>query len=109
MLGYSIEQGAVNALAENKQLIKADGGQVLLSAKAMDALTTATVNNTGVIEAKTIQNKAGRIMLMGDMKYGTVNVGGTLDAPGLFAVVDRIGDGTNLEEHHFDTRWTVTA
>jgi filamentous hemagglutinin family protein len=80
LLGYSIDQGAINALAENKQLIKADGGQVLLSAKAMDSLTTATVNNTGVIEAKTIQNKAGRILLMGDMRYGTVNVGGTLDA-----------------------------
>lgn len=80
LLGYSINQGAVNALAENKQLIKADGGQVLLSSRALDALTTATVNNTGIIEARTIQNKAGRIMLMGDMEYGTVNVGGTLDA-----------------------------
>jgi filamentous hemagglutinin family protein len=80
LLGYSIDQGAINALAENKQLIKADGGQVLLGAKALDSLTTATVNNTGVIEAKTLQNKAGRILLMGDMSYGTVNVAGTLDA-----------------------------
>jgi filamentous hemagglutinin family protein len=80
LLGYSIDQGAINALAENKHLIQANGGQVLLSAKAMDSLTTATVNNTGVIEAKTIQNKAGRILLMGDMETGTVNVGGTLDA-----------------------------
>jgi len=80
LLGYSIDQGAIRALVENKQLIQAHGGQVLLSAKAMDSLTTATVNNTGVIEAKTIQNKAGRILLMGDMETGTVNVGGTLDA-----------------------------
>jgi filamentous hemagglutinin family protein len=80
LLGYSIDQGAINALAENKLLIQANGGQVLLSAKAMDNLTTATVNNTGVIEAKTIQNKSGRILLMGDMATGTVNVGGTLDA-----------------------------
>jgi filamentous hemagglutinin family protein len=80
LLGYSIDQGAINALAENKQLIKADGGQVLLSAKALNSLTTATVNNTGVIEAKTLQNEAGRILLMGDMSYGTVNVAGTLDA-----------------------------
>jgi|TARA_B110000908_G_C10266265_1_gene464249 ureidoglycolate lyase len=28
-------------------------------------------------------------------------------APGLFAVVDRIGDGANLEEHWFDTPFTV--
>jgi filamentous hemagglutinin family protein len=80
LLGYSIDQGAINALAENKQLIQANGGQVLLGAKALDSLTSATVNNTGVIEARTLQNKAGRILLMGDMAYGTVNVGGTLDA-----------------------------
>lgn len=30
-----------------------------------------------------------------------------LSAPGLFAVVDRIGDGDNLEEHWFDTAWEV--
>ncbi|MDH3263824.1 MAG: ureidoglycolate lyase [Paracoccaceae bacterium] len=30
-----------------------------------------------------------------------------LSAPGLFAVVDRIGPGPNLEEHWFDDPWTV--
>jgi filamentous hemagglutinin family protein len=80
LLGYSIDQGAIRALVENRHLIQANGGQILLSAKAMDSLTTATVNNTGIIEAKTMQNKAGRILLMGDMAIGTVNVSGTLDA-----------------------------
>lgn len=32
-----------------------------------------------------------------------------LHAPGLFAVVDRIGDGANLEEHWFDRPWDVVA
>ncbi len=32
-----------------------------------------------------------------------------LHAPGLFAVVDRIGEGTNLEEHWFDTPYEVIA
>lgn len=32
-----------------------------------------------------------------------------LAAPGLFAVVDRIGAGPNLEEHRFEVPWTVTA
>lgn len=32
-----------------------------------------------------------------------------LHAPGLFAVVDRIGDGANLEEHWFDTAYDVVA
>lgn len=30
-----------------------------------------------------------------------------LHAPGLFAVVDRIGDGANLQEHWFDTPFTI--
>lgn len=32
-----------------------------------------------------------------------------LEGPGLFAVVDRIGAGDNLEEHWFDAPWQVTA
>ena len=32
-----------------------------------------------------------------------------LHAPGLFAVIDRIGPTPNLEEHHFQTPWTIVA
>jgi ureidoglycolate lyase len=32
-----------------------------------------------------------------------------LKAPGLFAVIDRIGDGTNLEEHWFEEAFTIIA
>lgn len=32
-----------------------------------------------------------------------------LRAPGIFAVVDRIGAGTNLEEHWFADRYTIVA
>ena len=32
-----------------------------------------------------------------------------LHAPGLFAVVDRVGEGPNLEEHVFQVPWTVVA
>jgi ureidoglycolate lyase len=31
-----------------------------------------------------------------------------LGAPGICAVVDRIGPGANLEEHWFGTSWTIT-
>ena len=80
LLGYSIDQGALNALVENKQLIQANGGQVIMSAKAANQLTMAVVNNTGIIEARTVQNHNGTITLLGDMQVGQVNVGGTLDA-----------------------------
>lgn len=32
-----------------------------------------------------------------------------LSEPGLFAVVDRIGEGTNLQEHRFPNPYTVSA
>jgi filamentous hemagglutinin family protein len=87
LLGFTLDQGAFKALADNKQLIQADGGQVFMSAKAADALTTAMVNNSGIIEARTMQYVngtaqmvSGTIELMSDMAVGSVNVGGTLDA-----------------------------
>nr|WP_319564646.1 YDG domain-containing protein [uncultured Rhodoferax sp.] len=80
LLGYSIDQGALKALADNRQLIQANGGTVILSAKAADALSQAVVNNTGIIEARTLNKVGGVIKLMGDMEVGTMHVGGTLDA-----------------------------
>lgn len=80
LLNVSISQGAVNALVENGGLIRADGGNVLLTAQAAGMLLQTVVNNTGVIQAQTIDNRNGTIRLMGDMQSGTVNVGGTLDA-----------------------------
>lgn len=32
-----------------------------------------------------------------------------LEGPGLFAVIDRIGASTNLEEHWFASPWTISA
>ena len=32
-----------------------------------------------------------------------------LEAPGLFAVVDRVGDGVNLEEYRYPEGWVVTG
>ncbi|MFT7228952.1 MAG: filamentous hemagglutinin family protein [Methylophilaceae bacterium] len=90
LLGFNIDKGAFKALVDNKQLIEANGGQVFMSAKAADAITTAMVNNTGIIEASTmqmvngtVQMVSGRIELMSDMQVGTVNVGGTLNTNSL--------------------------
>ena len=82
LLNVTVNQGAVNALVQNGGLIQADGGQVLLTAQAAGNLLQSVVNNTGVIQAQTIENHNGTIRLLGDMQSGTVNVGGTLDASG---------------------------
>ncbi|MDP1771760.1 MAG: GLUG motif-containing protein, partial [Methylobacter sp.] len=73
-------QSVLNSLAENGGLIRADGGMVVMTAGAKDALLASVVNNTGVIEARTVENHEGVITLLGGMAAGTVNVGGTLDA-----------------------------
>ncbi|CAN1523786.1 Filamentous haemagglutinin, N-terminal [Methylophilaceae bacterium] len=80
LVGFSIDKGAFQALVDNKQLIEADGGQVFMSAKAAEAITKAMVNNTGIVEARTMANVSGRIELISDMALGTTQVGGTLDA-----------------------------
>ncbi|MDO8436924.1 MAG: filamentous hemagglutinin N-terminal domain-containing protein [Nitrosomonadaceae bacterium] len=80
LVKMQVDQSVLNTLAENGGLIRADGGLVLMSAGAKDALLASVVNNTGVIEARTVQEHNGTIILLGGMTAGTVNVGGTLDA-----------------------------
>ncbi len=75
-----IDQSTLNNLAENKQLIQANGGAVLLSAGAKQSVLASVVNNEGIIEAQTIENKEGKIILLAGMEAGTTNVAGTLDA-----------------------------
>lgn len=78
LIGLTVEQGALNALADNKGLIKAGGGQVLLTAKAADQLIKSVVNNDGIIEAATLSNVNGVIRLEAD----NITNSGTLRADG---------------------------
>lgn len=80
LLNVAVNEGAVKALVQNGGMIQADGGHVLMTAQAAGNLLQTVVNNTGVIQARTIENRDGVIKLLGDMQSGTVNVGGTLDA-----------------------------
>jgi len=80
LLNVQIDASAKDALVENGSLIQADGGQVLMTAHASDALLKTVVNNTGVIEARTVESRAGKIVLLGDFSRGIVEVAGTLDA-----------------------------
>ena len=80
LVSVRVDQSALDALAQNGQLIEADGGNVWMTAGARDSLLASAVNNTGTIDAQTVQNQNGHIMLLGGMDAGTVTVGGTLDA-----------------------------
>jgi len=82
LLNVAINEGAVNALLQNGGLIEAAGGEVLLSARAAGGLLQGAVNNSGVIEARSLQHRNGTIRLLADPASGTAQVSGTLDASG---------------------------
>ena len=80
LLNVQVEEGTLDALAQNKQIISANGGTVLLTAIGADALFNAVVNNEGLVEARTVGNNKGKITLLSDMRGGTTTVAFTLDA-----------------------------
>ncbi len=78
LITFTVDEGAVDALAENKGLVKADGGLVVMTARAADVLTQSAVNNSGIVQARSMEQKDGRILL--DAVGGMTTVSGTLDA-----------------------------
>lgn len=100
LLDVTIDKGTLNALVSNKRAIIANGGQVIMTAKAADQVLSAQVNNSGVIQARTMaalkggsnagKVKIGKIKLLAD--GGTVNVSGKLDAS-----APKGGDGGFIE------------
>ena len=101
LVDVTIDEGTLNALVENRRAIRADGGQVIMTAKAADSVLSAQVNNSGVIQARTMAAltggsgrqraaKTGSIKLIAD--GGTTNVSGKLDAS-----APKGGDGGFIE------------
>ncbi|MDY0310453.1 MAG: filamentous hemagglutinin N-terminal domain-containing protein, partial [Castellaniella sp.] len=90
LLNVTLDEGTLAALVENKQAIHADGGTVLLTAKAADELLGAQVNNSGIVRARTLDDLTGKIELYAH--GGTARVDGTLDASAPAA-----GDGGFIE------------
>ncbi|WP_273146076.1 MBG domain-containing protein [Ferrovum myxofaciens] len=80
LVNLVVTQSQLNDLTRNGGLIRSNGGQVILTSGAKDALLASAVNNTGVIEAQTVASRGGVIELTSGMVDGSVNVGGTLDA-----------------------------
>ena len=92
LLNLQVDAAAVNALAHNGGLLKADGGQVLMTARSAGTMLQTVVNNQGAIEAKTLSGSAGKITLDGG-DVGTVRVGGALTANAL----NSFGNGGMVE------------
>ena len=80
LVTVNVDEGTFNALVENKGLIQADGGLVIMTAKTADTLMSTVVNNEGTVQARTLDKQSGRILLLGDMTKGQAQIAGTLDA-----------------------------
>jgi len=65
LIQIKVDQGAINAEITNNGAIRADGGTVFLTANALDSLARSVVNNSGVIEARAVDNVKGVIRLSG--------------------------------------------
>ncbi|KAF1004500.1 MAG: Heme/hemopexin-binding protein [Pseudomonas sp.] len=95
LLSVQVDGGVTNALASNGGLLQADGGQVLMTARAASTVLQSVVNNQGTLEAKTLNGRAGKIVLDGNA-FGKVSAGGAmtanaLNAPGAGGTVDLKG------------------
>ncbi len=79
-LQIAVDASEAQMIVNNGGLIQADGGQVILTAQGANALASAVVSNTGTIQARTVAEREGKILLLADFDSGTTQVAGTLDA-----------------------------
>jgi filamentous hemagglutinin family protein len=79
LVNVKIDAGAVDALVKNTNKLSANGGQVYLAAQDSSSIIKTVINNSGTIEANTLNLKAGKIVLDAGTK-DMVNVSGSLTA-----------------------------
>ncbi|HWD28008.1 MAG TPA: filamentous hemagglutinin N-terminal domain-containing protein, partial [Rhizomicrobium sp.] len=107
LLKYAITAPADKASASNSGTIKAQGGRVVMTARAAQSVQDAVVNNTGMISATSAKvGQDGEVILDGgdgDVAVsGTVDVSGTAPGTtgGTVAITGRnvtVADGTTID------------
>jgi parallel beta-helix repeat protein len=131
LVEVAVDGALENALIENKGTIKAEGGNVTLTASAAKDVVDNVINMDGVVDVSSVSVRGGKIILGGGSK-GTVKVTGKLNASGTqggqIAVTgenihasetsefyaDAIGNGnggvvTVLANNHADFRGSIFA
>ncbi|MEN8874415.1 MAG: ureidoglycolate lyase, partial [Pacificibacter sp.] len=102
--GISIFKGENETLPMPLQLVERHpmGSQAFVPMSADSFLVVVARDENGIPQdPKAFLTKPGQAI---NFHRGTWHgVLAPLSEPGLFAVIDRIGEGTNLEEHWFDT------
>ncbi|MBU3624420.1 autotransporter-associated beta strand repeat-containing protein, partial [Polynucleobacter sp. AP-Latsch-80-C2] len=78
LISVKVDESAINALIENKRLVKVDGGLVIIAAGAANSLMSSVIRNTGRISASSMVNNGGIIELVAS----TISQNGTISANG---------------------------
>lgn len=85
-----------------------DGSQAFIPLDGVPMLVVVASDKDGQPEAPIafVSQPGQAINLLRGVWHGVL---APLGAPGRYAVIDRIGDTPNLEEHWFETPWSVTS
>jgi len=78
LLEVKVSEAALKAQVDNKGAILADGGRVVLTAKAAGQLVDTVINQEGIVRAQGLVERNGEIILDGG-DSGVTKVSGTLD------------------------------
>ncbi len=107
--GISIFDAAPRAFPYRLDLVERhpEGSQAFLPMTAHPFLVIVAPDENGPGTPRAFLTAPGQgINLLRGTWHGVLT---PLHAPGLFAVVDRIGEGSNLEEHWYDDPWEIVA
>jgi filamentous hemagglutinin family protein len=74
LIAIHVEPSKLNALIENKHIIVAENGQVLMSASALSALEGAAIQDVDLTPKMELENGIVRIVNRGDVTTGSMDV-----------------------------------
>ncbi len=98
-VSVQVDPAAVRTLIENRNLIAAPDGRVLMSAKAATVLLGGTINNGGIVEADSLTSNGGTVTLEAS---GAITNSGAITASGGQAA-GATGDGGSIKLVSLDT------
>ena len=95
----SVNKGVLDSLVENKGVIIADGGKIYLTSNAVDEILKGVVNNTGILEANSIDDLTGKVEVVannGDVvNSGKIDVSSSSGKAGKVVVT---GENTTITQ-----------
>ena len=80
LYNVAVDPATVATMIDNKGIILADGGRVVMRASTASDLLRSVINTSGTVQARFLGEKNGVISIIGDMESGSAMIGGTLDA-----------------------------